>query len=117
MNFLLGAHSARPQGRIRYSMSIYANKHMSWLGVAYLTERLHKGRTRMEPLWNQSWQTWRKTNQHYKSSPELILAQHTLLLSHPLLTDLATTVLPANYTCSTFPTSETNHGSCVRFHH
>jgi glycosyltransferase involved in cell wall biosynthesis len=41
MNYCFGAHNCNPVGRVQYSNKIYYNKHMSTLGLPYLTYKLN----------------------------------------------------------------------------
>jgi len=40
MNYGVGAHSCNPQGTVVYSCTTYINKHMSSLGLPFLTNKL-----------------------------------------------------------------------------
>jgi hypothetical protein len=42
MNYSPGAHSCKPKGRIIYSPKVYMNKHMSFLGLPYLKDKIIK---------------------------------------------------------------------------
>jgi len=39
MNYYFGAHSCSPSGEIKYSSTIYSNKHMSYLGLPFFINK------------------------------------------------------------------------------
>jgi len=48
MNYGPGAHKCKPIGKIKYSTQIYYNKHMNFLGLQYLTNKMIKLYDRIE---------------------------------------------------------------------
>lgn len=42
INYYPGSHSCEPHGNIVYSSNIYMNKHMCWLGLPYIINKLTK---------------------------------------------------------------------------
>jgi hypothetical protein len=50
MNYDMGAHNCNPLGDIQYSSKIYMNKHMSLLGLKYLTNKYIKRFERSEKM-------------------------------------------------------------------
>jgi len=50
MNYSLGCHNSNPSGQIVYSSRIYLNKHMEYLGLDYLKNKIQKRYERSEKM-------------------------------------------------------------------
>jgi len=73
MNYGPGSHSCKPKGNIVYSSRVYINKHMSILGLNYLTNKLTKRYERSEKNRLKGWsvhytQDIEKIKEMYKNS-------------------------------------------------
>jgi glycosyltransferase involved in cell wall biosynthesis len=66
MNYGPGSHSCNPKGDIVYSSNVYINKHMSILGLNFLTNKLTKRYERNEKMRLKGW------NIHYTQDIEKI---------------------------------------------
>ena len=42
MNYSIGAHGSDPKGTVKYSSKLYINKHMSILGIPFITNKMKK---------------------------------------------------------------------------
>jgi ribosome-associated toxin RatA of RatAB toxin-antitoxin module len=50
MNYIIGAHKCNPDGEIKYSDKIYFNKHMSYLGLKFIINKITKRYERSEKM-------------------------------------------------------------------
>jgi hypothetical protein len=50
MNYTIGAHIAYPIGDVKYSQKIYYNKHMSYLGLNYIINKMISRYERSEKM-------------------------------------------------------------------
>ena len=50
MNYTVGAHNCTPVGEIKYSDKIYFNKHMNYLGLDFLINKITKSYERSEAM-------------------------------------------------------------------
>jgi glycosyltransferase involved in cell wall biosynthesis len=50
MNYTFGAHACKPDGEIKYSSRGYINKHMSYLGLEYFTDKTVKRYSRSHDM-------------------------------------------------------------------
>ena len=50
MNYIIGAHKCNPVGEIKYSDKIYFNKHMSYLGLKFIINKITKRYERSEKM-------------------------------------------------------------------
>lgn len=55
MNYGPGSHTCNPNGNIVYSSNVYINKHMSILGLIFLTNKLTKRYERSEKMRLKNW--------------------------------------------------------------
>lgn len=55
MNYGPGSHSCNPIGKIVYSSNVYINKHMSFLGLPFLTNKLTERYKRNEKMRMKNW--------------------------------------------------------------
>ena len=70
MNYGPGSHSCNPQGEIKYSSTIYLNKHMNYLGIPFLLEKLQKRYERNEEMRKYG------MNIHYTNDEQEILKRY-----------------------------------------
>ena len=55
MNYGPGSHYCNPVGEIKYSSKIYINKHMAYLGIHFLTNKLVNRYERSHKMREKNW--------------------------------------------------------------
>ena len=75
MNYLMGAHQCKPVGKISYSIVTYYNKHMSNLGLPFLTDKMIKRYERTTLMRSKGY------DHHYTNDLEKVKIAYNLLLS------------------------------------
>jgi hypothetical protein len=75
MNYHIGAHACNPTGIIKYSSSIYINKHMKCLGIQYLLNKIPTLYNRSHAMRSQHLDT------HYTNNLEKIQNEYNLNLN------------------------------------
>jgi glycosyltransferase involved in cell wall biosynthesis len=80
MQYGPGSHSCNPLGIVKYSLKTYINKHMSNLGLPFLTDKMIKRYARNEKMRSKGWNT------HYTNNIEQVKVTYNKLLNnHKLL--------------------------------
>jgi hypothetical protein len=57
MNYGPGSHTCNPEGNIIYSSNMYINKHMNYLGLIFLKNKLTERYKRNEKMRRKGWNT------------------------------------------------------------
>jgi hypothetical protein len=57
MNYSEGSHRCNPKGKVIYSSNVYINKHMSLLGIKFLTNKLTERYKRNDKMRKKGWNT------------------------------------------------------------
>jgi len=70
MNYGFGAHYCNPQGIVNYSSKLYINKHMSWLGLTYLQDKILQRYVRSEFMRSNNMAT------HYTDNMEQVMTDY-----------------------------------------
>ena len=81
MNYDYGAHNCNPIGDIKYSTKIYFNKHMSYMGLPFIINKMITRYERTELM--------RKNDMdiHYSNNIQKITDEYNTLLEHAQLLD------------------------------
>jgi ribosome-associated toxin RatA of RatAB toxin-antitoxin module len=74
MNYTRGAHQCNPTGDIKYSTNIYFNKHMSYLGLPFIINKMIKRYERTELMRSHG------MGIHYTNNIEKIINEYNQLL-------------------------------------
>jgi len=74
MNYGPGSHTCKPIGVVKYSSTVYINKHMSNLGLPFLTDKMIKRYDRTHLNRRKYWST------HYTNNVELIKTRYLDML-------------------------------------
>lgn len=80
MNYSIGAHECDPKGRIQYSSTIYNNKHMCYLGLPFVTDKIIKRHERAHSMQQMEIAT------HYTNNTDDIKKRYHQLLQESSLT-------------------------------
>lgn len=76
INYTIGAHTANPQGNVKYSSKIYINKHMNMLGADYLIDKILKRYKRSEFMRSKG------RTYHYIDDKEKIMNNYSAALTN-----------------------------------
>lgn len=81
MNYDHGAHNCQPIGDIKYSTNIYINKHMSYIGLPFIINKMIKRYERTELIRGCGMGT------HYSNNIQKITDEYNQLLGRALILD------------------------------
>jgi len=76
MNYNNGAHKCKPVGNVQYSKKKYINKHMCYLGLPYIIDKMQKRFDRSAKMRSNNLAT------HYTNNVEEITERYNKLLRH-----------------------------------
>ena len=91
MNYGCGSHTCKPSGIVKYSSTIYNNKHMEYVGLPYITNKMVQRYERSHLMRKKGWGTHytnnitaitSRYNNHLANSRSLVLTplrEHTVL--------------------------------------